>query len=70
MFRPSMSFSGPIFELVQVLFKIYIVRSGIPCAYTSSYEQVYLYLKFIARQANSVNLYKNCRSKLLKKKVH
>ena len=33
------------FELVQVLFKIYIVRSGIPCAYSSSYEQVYLYLK-------------------------
>jgi len=25
------SSSGPIFELVQVLFKIYIVRSGIPC---------------------------------------
>ena len=40
------SSSGPVFELVQVLFKIYIVRSGIPCAYTSSYEQAYLYLKF------------------------
>ena len=25
------SSSGPIFELVQVLFKIYIVRSGMPC---------------------------------------
>ena len=48
MFRPSMVIFMPIFELVQVLFKMYIVRSGIPCAYTSSYEQVYLYLKSIS----------------------
>ena len=44
------SSSDPIFELVQVLFKICILRSGVPCAYTSSYETVYLYLKNVKKR--------------------
>ena len=44
MFRPSMVIFRPIFELVQVLFKIYIVRSGIPCAYTHGISERKIYI--------------------------